>query len=381
MFGKQVDLFELVGFKVRADASWLILAVLVTWSLAKGYFPLYYSGLEVDTYWLMGVAGAIGLFLSIIFHELSHAVVARHYGMDIKGITLFIFGGVAEMEAEPAQPMAELLMAIAGPIASLILAVGFHLLAVVGEAGALPINVLAVLRYLALINLVLALFNLVPAFPLDGGRVLRALLWQWKGDLRWSTRQATRSGEIFGLFLIAIGVMNIVGGNLVGGMWWFVIGLFLRGAANASYYQLISRRLLEGQPLSRFMTRDPVTVPPDLSLRDLIEDYIYAFHHDFFPVVDGDRVLGLISVKQVKDVPRNEWHERRVAEVMQPASADNSIALGTECVAALSVMRRSGNSRLLVVDRGHLAGVLALKDLLEFLSLKIDLDEPDVQSF
>lgn len=377
MFGKRLVLFRLFGFKVQVDGSWLFLAMLITWSLARGFFPSYYGGLAPSAYWWMGIVGMIGLFLSLILHELSHSLVARRHGLQIKGITLFIFGGVAEMEEEPSSAKVEFRMAIAGPIASFVLAAGFYFLSVLVEAWELPVTVLGVARYLAMINGMLAVFNLIPAFPLDGGRIFRALLWRWKGDLRWATRIASRSGEIFGLTLIFLGVLNVLNGYFVAGMWWFLIGLFLRGAAGASYHQLLTRRAFEGEPVARFMTPDPVAVPPGLSVNELVEDYIYRHHYDLFPVADGRRALGLVGTRQIKQVPRDQWNVATVADIMEPCSPDNTIGPHADAVRALSLMRRRNNGRLLVVEDGRLVGIVALKDMLELLALKMDLEGRD----
>ena len=213
MFGRRLTLFELLGFKVQVDASWIFLAFLVVWTLAASVFPVRHEGLPTATYWWMGVVGAIGLFFSLIFHELSHSVVARRFGIPIRGITLFVFGGVAEMEEEPPNPRSEFLMAIAGPAASFALAIAFSAIgaaaAVVGAAD----SVVGVTRYLSFINTLLAVFNLVPAFPLDGGRALRASLWHFRGDLREATRIASRIGEGFGFLLITLGLLNILTGS------------------------------------------------------------------------------------------------------------------------------------------------------------------------
>ena len=374
MFGKPLVLFEMFGFKVRADMSWLVLAALVTWSLATGLFPAFHPLLSPLLYWQMGLAGMIGLFFLLILHEMAHSLVARRYGLAIRGITLFIFGGVAELEEEPASAKVELLIAIAGPLASFALAAGLLLLALASEAGGAAEAILGVARYLAAINGLLALFNLVPAFPLDGGRVFRAALWHWTGDLRRATRIATRSGEFFGLGLILLGVLSVLAGDFIGGMWWFLIGLFLRGAAGASYTQLLTRQAFEGEPVSRFMTLDPVTVSLELSVESLIEDYIYGYHYDLFPVVDGPRLVGLVSTRQVREVPRPEWAAARVTDILVPCGPDNTIGPRADAVKALSIMRRSGNSRLMVAEGGRLLGVIALKDLLEFLGLKMDLE-------
>jgi Zn-dependent protease len=188
MFGKRIRLFKLFGFEVRIDWSWIILAILVAWSLSVGFFPFRFRNLSTETYWLMGIVGALGLFFSIIFHEMSHSLVARRYGMPMKGITLFIFGGVAEMGEEPSSAKTELMMALAGPISSIVMALVFYGISLLGRQGEWPQPVIGVIQYLSYINGLLAGFNLIPAFPLDGGRILRSILWGWKSNLRWATR-------------------------------------------------------------------------------------------------------------------------------------------------------------------------------------------------
>ncbi len=324
MIGKRLVLFELLGFKVQVDASWIFLALLVTWSLARGLFPIWYEELPPATYWWMGIAGALGLFSSLILHELSHSLVARRYGLQIKGITLFIFGGVAEMEEEPRSPKCEFLMAIAGPIASFFLALFFHLIAKIGAAQDLPVPILGVIEYLALVNVILGGFNLVPAFPLDGGRAFRAAMWYFKGDLRQATQRASRMGQGFGTLLMALGVLQVVLGNFVGGMWWFLIGLFLRTAAMASYQQLLTRRIFEGEPVRRFMSPDPVTVAPWLTIDAFVEGYVYQYHYDLFPVVEDHRLLGCAGIREVKMLPREEWARRRVVDILAPCTAANT---------------------------------------------------------
>lgn len=377
MFDKRLTLFKLFGFKVKVDVSWLFLAMLVTWSLAAGLFPYWYAGLARATYWWMGGAGVLGLFFSITFHELSHSVVARRYGLRIRGIILFLFGGVAEMEEEPPSAKAEFLMAIAGPIASALLAAGCQAAFVLGEAQGLPDPVLGVARYLALVNALLAGFNLVPAFPLDGGRALRAALWYWKGDLRRATFVATRMGLGFGFLLIALGLFYVLTGDFVSGMWWFLIGLFLRGAANASWVRLRTRDALEGEPVRRLMTPRPVTVSPDLAIHDLVEDYFYRYHHSVFPSTRDDRLIGYVSIREAKQVPREEWDRVTVGEVAVRCSAENTVRADEDAVKALSIMKRTGNSRLMVTSNDHLVGIITLKDMMKLLALKLDLEGID----
>lgn len=377
MFGKRIDLFKLFGFQVRIDFSWIIIAVLVAWSLSTGFFPFYLEGLSTGTYWIMGIVGAAGLFLSIIFHEFAHSLVARRHGMPMKGITLFIFGGMAEMSDEPTSARGEFMMAAVGPVSSLAIAGVFYLLHLAGAQVGMSRPVNGVVQYLAFINLILAAFNTLPAYPLDGGRVLRSILWAIKGNIRWATRIASGIGSGFGIALIILGIFNVLfAGNFIGGMWWFLIGIFLYNAARMSYQQLLTRRALEGESVRRFMKTDPVTVPPDLTLDRLVEDYVYAFHHKMYPVVtDSGKIEGCITTRQIKVIPREEWNQRQVGQVAAPCSGENSISADTDAIKALSLMNRTGSSRLLVTEGDRLAGVVTLKDMLKFLSLRVELDE------
>jgi Zn-dependent protease/CBS domain-containing protein len=374
MFGKRIPLFKLFGFKVNIDASWLILAVLITWSLAKGLFPHYFAGFSNQTYWWMGVVGALGLFMSIIFHEFCHSLVARQFGLPMKGITLFIFGGVAEMESEPQSPKAEFLMAIAGPISSIFLGAAFYFIHAGGTSTGWPAPVNGVLQYLMVINFILAGFNLLPAFPLDGGRVLRSILWSIKGSLRWATRIASGLGSAIGIFMIVLGFLTFIAGNFIGGIWYFLIGLFIRQASRMSYSQLLMRNALAGEEIRRFMKTDPVTVSPSLPVDQLVKDYFYKFHYKMFPVSNGDGLLGCVTSKQVRDLSKEEWDHHTVRDLMISCSDENAVSSQTDALQALSLMNRTGNSRLMVVDNNRLLGVVTLKDMLKFLSLKIDLE-------
>jgi Zn-dependent protease len=375
MFGKRLKLFKLLGFQVSVDPSWIIIAILIAWSLSTGLFPFHIKNLSVQTYWMMGVVGALGLFVSIIVHEFSHSIVARKYGMPMKGITLFIFGGVAEMGDEPPSPKAEFMMAVVGPLSSIVIALVFYGIYHAGLGGIFSKPVVGVVGYLAWINGILAAFNLVPAFPLDGGRVLRSILWAIKGNLRKATRISSSIGSGFGILLIIYGVVNIVSGNFVGGMWWCLIGMFLQGAAKASYQQMLVRNALKGEPLERFMKSDPVTVTPALSLDQLVENYVYKHHFKMFPVVEnGNRLVGCVTTKQIKETPREQWPEKKVGDIAEQCTKENTVNPRADAVEALSAMHRAGNSRLMVVEGSRLVGVIALKDMLEWMSLKIDLE-------
>ncbi|MGE5293224.1 MAG: site-2 protease family protein [Solirubrobacterales bacterium] len=374
MFGKSIHLFTIWGFKVGIDLTWLLLAVLVAWSLAASLFPAYFPGYSTATYWWMGIAGAVGLFISIVFHEFWHSLVARHYGLPMKGITLFIFGGVAEMSDEPQNAKTELLMAIAGPISSVVLAGIFLLLGRAILAGNWSGPSAGVLQYLGWLNLILAVFNMLPAFPLDGGRVLRAILWSIKRDLRWATRVASSIGSGIGLLLIVLGLFTFISGGFVAGIWYFLIGMFIRSAAEMSYRQVLLRRALGGEPISHFMETNPVTVPPTITVRDLVNDYFYRYHHKMFPVSGDGNLAGCITSQQIRDIPREQWEQRSVQDVLVPCSRETTIPPDTDALEALSIMNRTGNSRLMVADGEHLVGIVTMKDMLKFLNLKIDLE-------
>lgn len=374
MFGNRIQILTLLGFKIYVDLSWLILAFLITWTLAVGFFPSVAPELAPAAYWWMGIAGALGLFASIIFHELGHSVVARRYGIPMKGITLFIFGGVAEMTQEPPSAKSEFMMAIAGPIASVFAGVFFFALYGLASALAWPAAVGLVLGYLATINMILAVFNMIPAFPLDGGRVLRAILWGVKKDLAWATRISSALGAGFGLLLVVLGIVNLFGGNVIGGIWWVILGLFIRSASKMSYQQMLLREMLEGEPVRNFMRSEPVSVPSSATVKQLIENYIYRYHHKFFPVVDGDELSGCITLNQVKEVPSEEWEIRTVGDLKQACNEDNTITPDSDAMSALTTMYSTGASRVMVVEDGRLQGVLALKDLMNFLALKLEVE-------
>lgn len=375
MFEKSIPLFKLLGFEVKIDHTWFFLAVLITWSLAAGFFPARYEGLAPATYLFMGVAGAVGLFFSIILHEMSHSVVARQHGIPMKGITLFIFGGVAEMGEEPPNPKAEFLMAIAGPIASFVISGSMFLSHHALQAAGWPVAVTGVFHYLAWVNLVLAAFNLVPAFPLDGGRVLRSFLWHTKNDLRWATRITSNIGSWFGMVLIILGVFTFMSGNFIGGMWYGLIGMFIRAAARMSLRQVLIRRAFAGEQVRTFMHSDPVTVPPDITLQSLVDDYIYHHYFKLYPVVENGRLTGCITTTRIKQYPREEWSRLTVGEVAEKRCRENTISPDSDAIKAMARMSQTGASRLMVVEEDRLVGVLVLKDLLKFLSMHIELEE------
>jgi Zn-dependent protease len=373
MFGPSVRLFRILGIDIRIDLGWALIATFIAWSLAQGVFPQLYEGFSATAYWQMAIAAVVGLAASIILHELAHSVVAKAFGLPLKSITLFVFGGVASLEEEPKTPLAEFLMAIAGPLMSVGLALAFGWSA--RQAAEAAPTATGALEYLALINWVLAIFNMVPAFPLDGGRVFRSIVWAIKRDYFAATRWAARVGVLLGTTVMILGAFAAFTGRFAEGLWWVVIGLFIRSAAMGAVYQARMQRLFEGAPVQRFMTSDPVAAPPDISLRDFVDDYVYRFRHDLFPVVRQGKLVGAIGMKETSAVPRNAWEKTNVGDAMARVSDANTIEVSADSMQALAKMRDGKASRLLVLDDGRLVGIVALKDFLDLLSLKLALGE------
>ncbi len=377
MFAHRLKLFELMGFKVHVDLSWLLLAILIAWSLAAGYFPFVAPGLSDTLYWSMGIIGLIGLAASIIVHEFAHSLVARRYQMPIHGITLFVFGGVAEMAEEPTSAKGEFFMAIVGPLTSLVLAALFYASTALFPPDLAQHPVALVLGYLAFINVALAVFNMIPAFPLDGGRVLRSIIWHVKGDIMAATRIAANVGAAFAFLLMALGLLSVIGGNFIGGIWWFLIGLFVRAAAAGGYERQVQRRALSGVSVARFMRREPIAVAPETSLDRVVEDYFYRHYFKNFPVAGADgRLAGCVSLQDVRQVDPDEWRRRNVKTVMAACGGEETVAPETDAAEALAKMQRAGRTRLFVVDHhNRLVGVLSLRDLMNYLSVRMEMDE------
>ncbi|MGM0742504.1 MAG: site-2 protease family protein [Pseudomonadota bacterium] len=370
MFGKKIDLFSILGFRVSLDFTWFFLAILIVWSLSWGYFPAVIEGLNRNAALVLGIVGAFGLFFSILFHEFSHAIVARRFDIPITGITLFIFGGVAELEKEPPSAKSEFLMAIAGPIASYVLAVVFYTVAVVLSPATAEMPVAAVFSYLALINTVLATFNLLPAFPLDGGRVFRAAVWWWSGDLQRATRLAAGTGRILGTFLMVLGLFSVVSGNFVAGMWQALIGLFIIGAARSSEVQMIMKSHLNDVPVRQLMVSSPVTVPADMPVDEIIEDYIYRFGHKVFPVVRGDVLLGCVRLDDIGRLPVKDRARLTAGDILSRDGLERTVSSGSSVMDALDVMRKHNTSRLLVTRNGALAGILTMRDIMNYVAVR-----------
>jgi Zn-dependent protease/predicted transcriptional regulator len=384
-----IQLGRIDGIEVRVDWSLIIIFALVTISLGTGALPRWHPEWSSALRWFIAACAAILFFGSVLLHELSHALVGRRHGVPVQRITLFIFGGVAHLERDPTTPRAELFMAAVGPLTSIGIGLASTLIGLALASPAIsafdtpelaiaamsPLATL--LLWLGPINLFLGIFNLVPGFPLDGGRVLRAALWWTTGDIVKATRWATAMGRAVGFVLIGLGVLiafgfrvAFFGRGLVSGLWLVLIGWFLHNAARASYQQLLIRRHLTSVPVREVMRPRSSTLAPGTTLSDFVRDYVMASEQTSFPVVDGDALVGVIAAQNVRNVPRDAWSDVTVAEVMTPADASLSVDVNAGAEEALDRLVKSEAEQLPVLDHGALRGFVWRRDILKWLSLQ-----------
>lgn len=359
---------RVLGFEIRLDLSWFVVFLLVLWTFAQSVFPARVPGHSTGVYGAMAFAGAVLFFGSVLLHELAHSAMARARGIPVEGITLFIFGGMARLRSDTENPKDEFLITVVGPLSSA--AIGFALLAFarLGVRWGIPETITGVADFLAIVNFILAAFNLIPGFPLDGGRLFRSLVWYITKDLRKATRWASYTGRGFGFVLIGLGILNLFGGRLIGGMWLIFIGWFLAQAAEASYRQLILKRILEGVQAREAMTRTPETVRPDLTLRDIVDNYFLRRRYNAFPVEDEEgKLLGLVTLSQVKEVERDRWPITRVQDAMKRVCEAVTVRPQDTLAEVLSKLESAGVGRALVVENGRLEGVISRADVVQWL--------------
>lgn len=368
-----IDLLKVGGVVVAIDYSWLVIFFLVLWGLSAGYFPQEYPGYHPVGYWVVGLVATFLFFASVLIHELSHAWVANHLGEKVSRITLFIFGGMAHLAGEPESPAVEFQIAGVGPLTSLVLGLVFCAIYRGMPAEATWTLWRAVFRYLFYINVALALFNLLPGFPLDGGRLMRAMVWWRTGDLARATAAAADWGVGIAFGLIALGAMEIFGGSLIGGLWLIFIGLFLRSAALGSYHHLIVDQMLSRVRVSDIMVPDPVTLNPEMPLSEAVDRYFLHLGFGGFPVVSDGRVLGLISLAQVRNCPASERSHRHVGEVMRRLEERIEIPRSATVAHALARMTEAETGRLLVMDGSRLAGLITRSGIARYIQMQMAL--------
>jgi len=369
--GGRFPLFSVVGIRVYAHYSWFLVALLIAGTLALGWFPTVLPNRSLAQYVILGVLTAFFFFASVLIHELAHSVVAATNGIPVRRITLFLFGGIAEITREPSDPRTELKIAIAGPATSAVLAIGFWIAVyVTGLGGGRPAPQVAFL-YLAVANTFLLAFNLLPGLPLDGGRMLRAIIWRATGDITRATYSASLAGKAIAGLLILGGLIAILTGRgVITGLWFIFIALFLRQGADASYRQVLARTRLTGTPLGDVMSTNVVTVSPSITLTELVETYFLAHHFICYPVVQNGRPIGTVSVKDIGRVAPDALKTTRVADVMTPLSPDTVLAPDDDIATAMARMASTGRGRFPVVEDGRLAGIVTRRDIMDHIRVR-----------
>jgi Zn-dependent protease/predicted transcriptional regulator len=373
MRGRSVRIARISGFDVKVGASWLLIATLVVWSLATSYFPAELAHAPPVTHLVLAFVGLAGLFASILLHELGHSIAARAQGVQVSSITLFVFGGVAEIKGGLPSPLTELWIAVMGPIVSLGLAVLLWFCARLAEAGGAFGPTAAVLGYLSFLNLFLGLGNLIPAYPLDGGRILRAIYWFRSGDLVDATLRASRLSTMLSTLLIVLGLFAVFSGDAVGGLWPIVIGLFLFSTNRSSRNDVQLLAALDGRTVADLMSRDPCTARPDQSLSEVVSLVFLDRGVSFAPVVEDEVVLGYVDTHLVRRIDRENWTTTVVDDVIESITEDNSVSPDLPCRDLLDRISRTGRRKFMVVVGTALVGVVTLSDLVSYLNVAEEL--------
>jgi Zn-dependent protease/CBS domain-containing protein len=357
------------GIEIELNASWFVIFGLVTFTLANSFFPQNYPEWSGVTRWVLGGGMAIMLFVSVLLHELSHSLVSIGLGIDVKKISLFIFGGVAQIEKEPDEPIKELKIAIAGPLMSLAIAIT-SLVAVIllGSFGA-PEIVTVPLVYISNVNFVLAIFNMVPAFPLDGGRVLRAIIWKTKGSLETATRIASAAGGAFGYMLIFLGVFWVLTGNIINGIWFAFIGWFINQASQSSYQNMIMSDMFGKIKVKQFMSDGVITVDYNVSVQDMVDRYIYKYKYSSFPVKKGEAVIGVINIDRVRDTDKDMWTITTVEQISEKLKEELVVSPEDTVSTAMGKLFSNGIGRVLVMDGEKLVGIVSRTDILNHIRI------------
>jgi Zn-dependent protease/CBS domain-containing protein len=359
-----ISLGRILGIPIGLDYSWFLIFVLLTWTMAVGYYPAEFKNWPMAQYWVMGAVTAIMLFVSVLLHELGHSVVAIHYKIPVRSITLFIFGGVSLIGAEPPTAAAGFWIAIAGPVVSFALAVLFSLTHVV-FADIAPL--LALFKYLVYINIALGLFNLIPGCPLDGGGVFRAIVWRITHNMRRATFIAANMGRFIAYIFIFLGVWQIFAGNFVNGLWIAFIGWFLESAARGQVQQLALQDMLAGHKVSQAMNRQYSSLPADTTLQKLVDDHILGRGIRSFVVKRGDDVIGFLTLHHIKEIPRSEWPAMTIGQAMIPIEQTKRVRPDEELWTALEEMDRDGVNQLPVIVDDKIQGMLSREDIIGYL--------------
>jgi len=369
-----LNLLRIGGIPVIIDYSWFIIFFLMVYTMAENYFPSTQIQLTTVEYWAMGMVASLLLFASVLIHELAHSFVAVKQEVRVNSIRLFIFGGIAQVSSEPKSGRSEFLIALAGPAVSMALGFAFGLIYALFTAAGIFYPAARVAFYLASANIILAVFNMIPGFPLDGGRILRAILWDRWDDMARATKVVSQIGNGFAHFMIILGVLQFLfAQRLISGLWFIFIGWFLKQSAVGSYQAVTLKRALAGVRIQQIMTRNVVTVDWLVSVEELVRDYVYKHQFTHFPVFNREEYIGMVSLDEVKSVPKELWGFKQVRDIMAPAELVPSLSPAEDATEALARMV-SGNLGLLpVIDNGHFVGIVSRRDIMNLFKIKSDL--------
>jgi len=358
------------GIDIKIDSSWIIIFFLFTFSLALFYFPQSFPVSNRSLYWLLGLITSLLVFASVLFHELAHSLIAKRQGEKVEDITLFILGGVAQISEELEEPRKEFFMALAGPLSSFFLAMVFVLLSLLITPVSKPLQVS--FSYLAYINAILGAFNLLPGFPMDGGRVLRAIIWKSTGDLKKATRIASTVGQAIAFFLIFFGIFRFFRGN-IGGLWLVLIGWFLHHASVQGYSQILLRTSLQGLKASDLMSEEFMTVSPEISIDVLVREHVLKKRERAFLVMKDGELSGIVCLEDIKKYPVERWPELKVSDIMTPKDKIAYVSPEATGDQVLSSLASVGVNQLPVLDKGKVVGMICRGDLLKILQLRTEL--------
>jgi len=366
---------KIFGIDIYIHISWVVIIVLLTWSLAVGWFPVLYHGFSAITYWILGFIAAVLLFVSVLLHELAHSVVARTRGLPVKNITLFIFGGVSNIEKEPGSPGIEFQIAVVGPLTSLL--IGALALALLYLLGQNTSALAAILWYLGFANILLGIFNLIPGFPLDGGRVLRSIVWKINGNLRRATRIVTVVGQIIAYLFILVGIWLFFVGYFIDGLWFGFIGWFLLSSAQSANSEVMLQSVFRGVTVGEVMNTAPTTVPANISLQRLVDEYFLPHGLRSALVTQVDRLAGLITLTDIRHVPREEWGQTPVGLAMIPRERLHIVSPQQSLNDVLPLMAGRDVNQLPVLQDERLVGVLSRDAIVRYLEIRRSLGLED----
>lgn len=369
-----IGIGKVFGVKIRLHYTWFIIFALITWTLAGFYLPDQYPGLTTTVYWILGAISALLLFASVLGHELAHSYVAIKRGIAVPSITLFLFGGVSETETEPPDPKTEASISVVGPLTSLAIAA----VAATAWYATITLNLGAIIEaplfYIAFINLLLGLFNLLPAFPLDGGRLLRAGLWQWKKDLIPATKLATRISTIFAYGIIGVGLFILLFGSLIGGIWLIFIGWFLKNGADQSLKQTIITQALTDIDVNEIMSKNVVTVPAEKTVTQAVEEYFDVNKHGGYPVTQDDQIAGIITIEDIRKISKEERATKKVADIMTPRSKLVFLRPNESATDAFLKFSKNEVGRLPVIENEKVIGIITRSDLFRIIRTRTQLE-------